>query len=635
MSSMVSFRHRSERGLSGLRGGLLAFVLVLAALIVEGQTPVSPAMVRKPPFADPVMDGIMRRILKHMDGFHADSSLYIIDQGLRHIANKDLPEELYYLLTYRAEVLYYEGLFTEAMRDLDRSMPLAERIGDSLLVSNIHNLRGLTYESIHEDRSALPHLREALAWFPRRPAVRYPVSELYHIHGNLGTYLMTTGHLDSAAIHLPVSLRLAEAAQARRATAVGWWSLGRLALARNDPDSALQCFVRSIDVAKTYAEYDVLLDGYAGLAIALARADRPDSAQATLEAGLRLAADQPDGIGRATLRNFARDRATALRLIGDQEGALDAIGAWHRLDSSISMSDMKAALHMQSELLRSEAARELEQVQNERLADALERVRFSRALIFGGSLVALLVLSGVYLGYRSRQRNKDRLAALEVIRLQQERTIAELRIREQVGRDMHDDLGAGLSGLKLRSEMAARVETDPAKRAHFAAMADQAGELIRSMRQIIWAMNHDQASVEDLVVYTSSYLRSYCEQNGIEPVVSIERNLPPIDLSAEQRRNFFLVVKEALHNVVKHANARTVRMTVVSGPDDHLLMTVEDDGIGLPLHARESVGNGLRNMERRIASLGGRIEFAPGTNAAGNGAGTCLRIDIPLRSPVV
>lgn len=49
--------------------------------------------------------------------------------------------------------------------------------------------------------------------------------------------------------------------------------------------------------------------------------------------------------------------------------------------------------------------------------------------------------------------------------LHQEKTIAELRIREQVGRDMHDDLGAGLSGMKLRSEMAARAETDPDKRA--------------------------------------------------------------------------------------------------------------------------------------------------------------------------
>lgn len=635
MHSRVRGRLLSDRCLTRLRSGPLAFALVLTALSGPAQTPVSNAMVRKPPFADPVMDGIMRRILTHMDGFHADSSLHYIDQGLRHIAHRDLPEELYYLLTYRAEVLYYEGLFTEAMRDLDRSMPLAERLQDSLLVANVHNLRGLTYESIHEDRSALPHLRAALAWYPMHPATRYPVTELYHIHGNLGTYLMSTGHLDSAALHLPVSLRLAEAAQAQRATAVGWCSLGRLALARQDPDSASHCFLRCTQIARAHAEHDVLLDGYAGLAIALARSERSDSARATLDAGLRHAADHPDAIGRTTLRNFARDRATALRLLGDPEGALEAMGAWHRLDSAISVNDTKAALDMQSELLRSEAARELEQVQNERLADALKRVRFSRALIFGGGLVVILVLSGAYLGYRSRQRTKDRLAAVEVVRLQQERTIAELRIREQVGRDMHDDLGAGLSGLKLRSEMAARSETDPAKRAHFAAMAEQAGELIGSMRQIIWAMNHDQAGVEDLVVYTSNYMRSYCERNGLEPVVNLDRNLPSIDLSAEQRRNFFLVVKEALHNVVKHANARTVRLVVSCGPGDHLLLTIEDDGIGLPLHARESVGNGLRNMERRIASLGGRIELAPATSAGGNSVGTCLRIDIPLRPPVV
>ncbi len=585
-------------------------------------------MVRKQPFSDPVMDGIMRRILKHMDGFHADSSLHFIDQGLRHIADRDLPEELYYLLTYRAEVLYYEGLFTEAMRDLDRSMPLAERLQDSLLVANVHNLRGLTYESIHEDRNALPHLRDALAWYPRQPAARYPVTELYHIHGNLGTYLMSSGHLDSAALHLPISLRLAEAAQARRATAVGWCSLGRLALARLDPDSASHCFLRCTEIAHAHAEHDVQLDGYAGLAIALIRTDRTDSARATLAAGLRHAAEHPDRIGRATLRNFARDRATALRLLGDQEGALEAIGAWHELDSAISVNDTKAALDLQAELIRSEAAREMEQVQNERLADALERVRFSRALIFGGSLVAILVLSGAYLGYRSRQRNRDRLAAMEVVRLQQERTIAELRVREQVGRDMHDDLGAGLSALKLRSEMALRVEKDPLKREQLGQLAAAAGELIGSMRQIIWSMNADQSSLEDWVVYTSNYARSYCAENNLVLQVDESPPWPANQLSAEQRRNLFLVVKEALHNVVKHARARSVVLQIEA--DGVLRVVVVDDGVGLPREAAQGTGNGLRNMHRRMQEVGGTIHVSP----IRKDHGTRIEVTMPLAAPI-
>ena len=116
---------------------------------------------------------------------------------------------------------------------------------------------------------------------------------------------------------------------------------------------------------------------------------------------------------------------------------------------------------------------------------------------------------GLYFGYRSRHRGKERLAELEVLRLQQERTIAELRIREEVGRDMHDDLGAGLSALKLKSEMALRKEQDPEKRELLSSLATTAGELIGNMRQIIWTMNADQGTLEDLVVYIGNYARTY------------------------------------------------------------------------------------------------------------------------------
>jgi hypothetical protein len=66
-------------------------------------------------------------------------------------------------------------------------------------------------------------------------------------------------------------------------------------------------------------------------------------------------------------------------------------------------------------------------------------------------------------------------------------------------------LGAGLSALKLRSEMALRVEQDPAKREHLRSLARTAGELIGSMRQIIWAMNADQTELADLVAYTTNH----------------------------------------------------------------------------------------------------------------------------------
>ena len=133
------------------------------------------------------------------------------------------------------------------------------------------------------------------------------------------------------------------------------------------------------------------------------------------------------------------------------------------------------------------------------------------------------------------------------------------------------------------------------------------------MRQIIWTMTADQASIEDLVVYTSSYARSYCEENGLAIDVHQPGPWPEVLLTTEQRRNIFLVVKEALHNTVKHAQAQRVQLKMQWAQG--LSVVIHDDGIGLPKGADQVAGNGLRNMEKRITALGGtfRIEAAEGT----------------------
>lgn len=238
-------------------------------------------------------------------------------------------------------------------------------------------------------------------------------------------------------------------------------------------------------------------------------------------------------------------------------------------------------------------------------------------------MVLATILGALLMGFRLYLRDR-----LRKQRETFEREQAVLAERMRIAGDMHDDLGAGLSALKLRSEMALRVEKDPIKREQLGSLASTAGELIGSMRQIIWTMNTDQSSIEDLVSYTTHYARTYCEQNGLVPEIKAIKEWPAIQLTSEQRRNIFLVVKEALHNVVKHADARTVR--VVLRWSEGLLVDVQDDGVGLPAHTQHSVGNGLRNMRKRIEALGGHIGTETGTALPGDLAGTRIRFSVPL-----
>jgi signal transduction histidine kinase len=235
-------------------------------------------------------------------------------------------------------------------------------------------------------------------------------------------------------------------------------------------------------------------------------------------------------------------------------------------------------------------------------------------------MVAALIAFRIYLSGRLREQR-------EAFKREQALLVERMRIAD----DMHDDLGAGLSGLKLRSEMALRVERDPARRAQLTAMAQGAGELISSMRQIIWAMSADQGSMADLAAYASSYARTYCEQHGLAIVVITEPAMLEAKLTSEQRRNCFLVVKEALHNVVKHAHASRVRLVIRW--KDGLAITIEDDGLGLLKHSEEGAGNGLRSMQRRMRSIGGSIVQRNGEPSQGELPGATIGLHVPLAHP--
>lgn len=604
----------------------LPVVALLLHLGAAGQNMPESLIRQLPPF-EPELDVRMHGIIAQMDAFDADSALMLIGGALVKLDVEKQLEPRYYLLAYRAEVLYYQGAYNEAIRDLGTCADIAVRLSDSLLLANVFNLQGLLQENIRRSSAAQEHLRKALSWYPKDPAARYPVTELFHIHGNLGTYLTGVGELDSAAYHLNRSLELAEVADAKRAIAVAHGALGNWALMSNQPDSALYHFQRSYLMAEIAKQQDVSLDGLMGIAKAFAaKRDQPRTLSALKDADAYLATNL-EKIGLGAQRDQARNASVVLESIHDLKGALAAYQLWSRLDSTINEGNIRSALSIQATLLRTDDDLAQERERSRFAAETLKRVRLSRTMVITGSLALLLFLALLVLFLHNKRKHEKRLALLMLAQAEQDQVITEFHIREQVGRDMHDDLGAGLSALKLRSEMALRVEQDPEKRIQLASLAKTAGELIGNMRQIIWTMNGDQASLEDLVVYASNYVRAYMADHGIQLVVMADGPWVEVQLSSEERRNIFLVIKEATHNIVKHANAQHVELRIHS-ENGLLAVSIHDTGVGMPSNAREGMGNGLRNMAKRIEALRGKL-----TLTGGNGTTVYFAVPLPGRSP--
>jgi signal transduction histidine kinase len=126
------------------------------------------------------------------------------------------------------------------------------------------------------------------------------------------------------------------------------------------------------------------------------------------------------------------------------------------------------------------------------------------------------------------------------------------------------------------------------------------------MDQIIWALNPKNDNLEGLASYIRRFASEYLEPTSIECVFDFPEEMPDKALSVEARRNIYLVVREALHNVVKHSGATRVDLRLAV-EDLRFTISIKDNGNGFDMEKLDFPGNGLMNMKKRMDDIGGEI----------------------------
>ena len=223
-----------------------------------------------------------------------------------------------------------------------------------------------------------------------------------------------------------------------------------------------------------------------------------------------------------------------------------------------------------------------------------------------------------------------------------ERVHALDRERARIARDLHDDIGAGLTEIAMQTDWVRRDVQGLASAATVARAEKacaSAMDLVRSVDAIVWAVNPANDTLDRFVPYLTHSAEQFLDAAGVNVRFDVPEKVPPLPLAGTVRHDLFLVVREAINNAVKYARAKVVRLGVrlengaVHGShanSSKLVITIEDDGQGFLLptsvpgvkHAGRS---GLANMQRRVEDLGGRfvIESRPGT-------GTRIELAVPL-----
>lgn len=257
------------------------------------------------------------------------------------------------------------------------------------------------------------------------------------------------------------------------------------------------------------------------------------------------------------------------------------------------------------------------------LAIILLRIPTKNAVVYY-EIGLIFALSFFLLGLTYKNRNEliERIKEQEALKLDVEKKDFESQIaiikaqqeeRNRISADMHDDLGAGMTTIRLYSELAKnKIGNTPIP--EIEKISSSANELLNKMNAIIWSMSSSNDSLGNMVAYIRSYSLEYFEDTGVECNIIIPENLPNIVVGGEIRRNVFLVIKEALNNVLKHSGATkvTINLQHVAGG---LKLLIQDNGKGIDFEKLRQFGNGLKNMQKRMEDIGVdfKIENSNGT----------------------
>jgi signal transduction histidine kinase len=228
-------------------------------------------------------------------------------------------------------------------------------------------------------------------------------------------------------------------------------------------------------------------------------------------------------------------------------------------------------------------------------------------------LAATLVGIAVFVGH-ARNRRRSRIAG----------------VRSQIAADLHDGVGLALSRIAILSEVARQQIEPRLPDTHplLTSIGDNARRALDDMSDAVWFIDPDVEDVRQIVVRIRTIGAATFDASRTTFSVDSPAAVLPIRISQEQRRHVYLLVKEALTNVQRHAGASHVRVRITAEAK-RLQLQVVDDGVGFDPDNQPAgtPKRGVANMRTRASALGGTLTIGPATPQRG----TCVTLEVPLQ----
>jgi signal transduction histidine kinase len=534
----------------------------------------------------------------------------------------------------------FNGRFDSALIYIDTAIIYAKTVGDVSRLALVFLNRADALENLNNFSAALKNCDTAMK-YAEQAGNKDRQARIFHIMASI--YLLQN-QLPFAMEYQDKAIVLFRETGNDQMVGQGIFSQAMILRKMNKPAEAIQTYRKAISIAESVRDFNNLSPYYgelAGLFLdeknvreaeingvkALQYAKQVGNllqeaiVQAALAQVYSLQNKFPDAIkaGLASyavvksLSDLSREQGAAQILadIYSKAGNSNEAYAYQKISKELNDSLLKQQFSNETLKLQTafDVAEKNKSIQLLNKDKELQAQRFFRQqlLIAGSVILAILALAGATL-FINRNRLRHRMK--------------ELELRTKIAADLHDDVGSSLSSIHMLSQMAVLKGHEDTHKDILARMSSNAKETMDRMGDIVWMIKPGETDASSLKQRMERFAYEIGITGNIEMHLNLE-GLEPVKLNMEQRKNIWLIFKEAVNNAAKYSGTLKMEITSVMH-GKQLILLIKDFGKGFDSNVAKN-GNGLYNMQHRAKEL-----MATLTTESSIDTGTTIQLNVPV-----
>lgn len=500
------------------------------------------------------------------------------------ISPKQSDTTIVYVHSLQSELFYYDGLFQFGTNEADKAILKAKKLKDSLWIANGYFFRGINQMEMNELKSAEKSLWKARDFQPNKVKQKFirSVIQKEHIFNNIAQLKLKLHQTDSAAWYNEKAYRYAKSTNSKRGIPNVEQTFGQIYLEERKVDSAVFYFQKSVLSAQKSQYFDIVLLNY-GFMMQCFENNQVEHNR-WFEKGEELINQK---IINSTFQHYFYK--IALDVFKKNNQMVNLAFVQEKLIQINDETRLKGNINIQNiseQYAKSENKLLLLQVKE------LQKQRKFTVLQLIAALLFVIILSLIIIIIRRKNKIQKTL----------------LHQKNEISKDLHDDIGSGLSSILIHADLMMKNEEATEKQKILASKINLTGkEISQRLNAFIWSLNTDHNTVQHFSEYVKAYGTNLFEETPIAfHFISKNTEKEMLKMNGHMRKQLFYIIKEILNNSLKHAQATKIDLTIQLISSKQLQITIQDNGVGK--NKENAIGNGLKNIQNRIEQLKGTIK---------------------------